>query len=72
MHFTQFIQAVATLVVVSTALPAPNTHVVHEKRGESSSGYVKRARLESSAVIPVRIGLMQTGLEHAHEHLMDV
>jgi len=72
MHFTQVIQAVAILVAISTAHPSPNTHAVHEIRREGSSGYVKRARLESSAVIPVRIGLKQTGLDNAYEHLMDV
>jgi len=72
MHLHHIAQAVAALMAVTNALPAPNTHDVHEIRREGSSGYVKRVRLEGNAVIPVRIGLKQTGLDNAYEHLMDV
>ena len=49
---------------------APAGHVLHEKRG----GVVNypRRRVDSEAVIPVRIGLKQSNLESGYDRLMDV
>jgi len=50
----------------------PNSHVVHEERELVPGRWIKRDRVRSSAVLPVRIGLTQANLDQAHEFLMDV
>lgn len=71
MHLLVVAQAVAALVAVSSAKPITN-HVSHEKRTPGYTQYSKRSRVDSDAVLPIRIGLKQTGLENGYEHLMDV
>ena len=53
-------------------LPAPASHVVHEERDAASERWLKRDRVPSHAILPVRVGLMQSNLDNAHEHLMDI
>ena len=60
--------------VAATAQGAavPNSHVVHEKREVTSSQWVKREKLSSRAVLPMRIGLKQRNLDRGDDFLMDV
>ena len=63
------VTAIAALV---NAAPAPIKHVVHEERTILSKDWTKGARIEKSAVIPMRIGLTQTNLEKGYDYLMEV
>lgn len=54
------------------AAPAPMKHVLHEKRETVSQDWVKGARIERDAIIPMRIGLAQTNLDKGYDYLMDV
>lgn len=60
------------IVAVTGAVPAPIKHVLHEKRETHSYDWVKGARVETDAVLPVRIGLTQNNLENGDEYLMEV
>ena len=53
----------------SLALPA-SKYVVHEKREVPAAD--TRRRLESDAIIPLRIGLRQNNLQTGYDRLMDV
>jgi tripeptidyl-peptidase-1 len=64
-----FVAAVASL---TSAAPASIKHVLHEERQSPPSDYKKGARVEGSAILPMRIGLTQTNLENGYDHLMDV
>ena len=69
MFFESFI--LAFLVATSLAAPFRTRSVLHEKRGSLSK--VKRGdRINSDAIVPVRIGLKQRNLENGYAHLMDV
>jgi tripeptidyl-peptidase-1 len=57
-------------IVHSAAVPS--THVVHEKRDVSTKKWVKREKLSSRAILPMRIGLKQRNLHRADDFLMDV
>ncbi|KAL9095883.1 MAG: hypothetical protein Q9165_001880 [Trypethelium subeluteriae] len=71
MHYSRLILVSSFLCAVN-AFKAPVHHVVHEKRDTTSNKWVKRGTPERRATIPVRIGLVQSSLEDAHGHLMDV
>lgn len=75
MHFSLAF-AVTTLIAFASAKPVPETHVVHEKRGlphhVSASQWVKRDRVDKRAILPMRIGLVQSNLHKGHDWLMDV
>ncbi|CAG7929585.1 unnamed protein product [Penicillium olsonii] len=60
--------AIATL---STAVPAPVKHVLHEKRNLHVD-WVKGERVKRDSVLPVRIGLTQSNLDKGDEYLMAV
>lgn len=60
------------LAAFANALPATVKHVLHEKRDRHSSDWVKRARVDSHAVLPMRIGLAQSNLEKGYDYLMEV
>lgn len=64
--------AVLLTAALSGAVPAPIKHVLHEKREQQSYDWVKGDRVESDAMLPVRIGLTQNNLEKGYEYLMDV
>ena len=66
------LSVVAAIAVLVNAAPAPSSHVVHEERTILSRDWVKGARIEKSAVIPMRIGLTQTNLETGYDRLMEV
>lgn len=63
------------LLVSSTLLTSvmclPTGHVLHEKRQQARSLY-PRQRVDSSAVIPIRIALKQSNLESGYERLLEV
>jgi tripeptidyl-peptidase-1 len=71
MLFRQFC-AILAAAALSGAAPAPVKHVLHEKREERSLDWVKGDRVESNAILPVRIGLTQNNLEKGYDYLMDV
>jgi tripeptidyl-peptidase-1 len=51
----------------------PHTHVLHEKRDAAVlKRWVRREKLDSSAILPMRIGLTQKNLDLGHEFLMEV
>lgn len=69
--------ALAATLTLCEASPAPHssdrgTHVVHEKRSEASSPWVKGPKVDKDAILPIRIGLTQSNLENGYDHLMDV
>jgi tripeptidyl-peptidase-1 len=63
--------AIAALVNAAPS-PSPLKHVLHEERSSPARDWVKGARIESSAIIPMRIGLAQTNLDKGYDLLMDV
>ncbi|KXJ85420.1 protease S8 tripeptidyl peptidase I [Microdochium bolleyi] len=63
---------VAALSGTASALPPSARHVVHEERGSVLKDWVRGARIEKTAILPVRIGLAQTNLDRGHDMLMDV
>ncbi|KAI0482591.1 subtilisin-like protein [Xylariaceae sp. FL0804] len=51
----------------------PRTHKLHERHPPHwGRKWTKRERLQSEAVLPMRIGLKQSNLEAGHEKLMDL
>lgn len=70
MLFRQFCVALA-IASVSTAVPTPVKHVLHEKRGLHVD-WVKGDRVKRDSVLPVRIGLTQGNLDKGDEYLMAV
>lgn len=61
------------LALVAAAVPAPTSHVVHEKRTWTPSAkWVNVGRVEPTHDVVVRIGLKQQNLDRGHEYLMDV
>lgn len=63
---------VVAIAALSNAAPAPIKHALHEKRAAPLSNWVKVARIESSAILPMRIGLTQSNLDKGHDLLMEV
>jgi tripeptidyl-peptidase-1 len=62
----------AAIAAFSTAAPATLRHAVHEKRSTPAKGWVKGARIEGNAILPMRIGLAQKNLEKGYDLLMEV
>lgn len=54
------------------AVPTPAVHVLHEKRSSLPRLWERGSRVESDAILPVRIGLTQNNLENGYQYLMDV
>ena len=59
----------ACTVSCVVAVPAPAPHVVHEKRDYAPLSWTKRARVDPTLLLPVRIGLTQSNLEKGPELL---
>lgn len=60
---------------LTSGLPSAGKYVLHEKRSElaeSTLNIQKRTKLPGGHVLPIRIGLTQSGLESGHDWLMDV
>jgi tripeptidyl-peptidase-1 len=65
--------ASALLATVVAGRSIPDTHVLHERRDvDFPSGLMKRDRVDSSLVLPMRIGLRQSNLDKAEAWLMEV
>ena len=60
------------LAVSVTSLPAPDTYTLHEKREQPLRQWVKRSRVDSGLILPVRIGLTQSNLDKGPELLYEV
>ena len=61
------------LLLVTSSLASPViTHVQHEKRSPKESLWERKARVQADAIIPLRIGLVQTNLEKGYEHLLSI
>lgn len=59
------------VVVVKREIPA--THVVHERQMEHwARSWVKKRKVADSALLPMRIGLKQSNLDHGRELLMEM
>jgi tripeptidyl-peptidase-1 len=66
----------ASLVFLSLALnvissPASG-HVLHEKRASAPPLWIKRSKLDTRTVVPVKIALNQRNLERAEDYIWDV
>lgn len=71
----QFISLGLFLASITTIQGAavPHTHVLHEKRDAAVlKRWARREKLDSSTILPMRIGLTQKNLDLGHEFLMDV
>lgn len=66
--------SIGCAILAASALSVPSTHVLHEKRDlfSNSSPWIKRSRISADSVLPVRIGLTQSNLNAAHDHLMRI
>lgn len=62
------VAAVATFVDAAPGFK----HALHEKRESPASDWVKTSRIESTAILPMRIGLSQSNLEKGPDMLMEV
>lgn len=65
----------AALLAAVMALPTAQTtdsHVLHEKRTNTLREWRRGDRVNEDALLPIRIGLVQSNLDDAYEHLMDV
>jgi tripeptidyl-peptidase-1 len=60
---------VTALAALSSAAPFTIKHVVHEERVKPPSEWIKTSRIESSAILPIRIGLTQSNLHKGPEYL---
>lgn len=63
---------VVAIAALADAVPAGLKHAVHEKRDTPGQDWVKSARIDADAILPLRIGLTQTNLESGYDHLMKV
>ncbi|EKG13511.1 Peptidase S8/S53 subtilisin/kexin/sedolisin [Macrophomina phaseolina MS6] len=64
---------VAFSALLSGVVASPvSTHVLHEKRDRLPAGWTKRSRLDSRAVLPMRIALAQRNLHKAYDYLYEV
>ena len=65
----------AAFAVTVQSATIPKSYVLHEKRElgtTSSKKWVKRARISSDTILPMRIGLKQQNLHNGYDMLMDV
>ncbi|KAF4636161.1 hypothetical protein G7Y89_g1916 [Cudoniella acicularis] len=73
MHFSRIsLLGALALALRAAAVPFPASHVVHERRDFVPQAWVKRDRLDSTARVPVRIGMAQNNLDRGHDLLMEV
>jgi len=68
----QLIAAAVAFAIGCHAIPTPATHALHEKRSVVPRLWERGGRIESDAILPVRIGLTQNNLDNGYEYLMDV
>lgn len=70
MFLSQFL--VVAVAAFANAAPAALSHAIHEKRDAPAADWVKSARIDAGAVLPMRIGLTQNNLDAGYDHVMDV
>ncbi|OKL58204.1 hypothetical protein UA08_06451 [Talaromyces atroroseus] len=63
------IASVSALTALAVAAPSSSRHVLHEKRKQPATDWVKGTRIEGSAILPIRIGLTQSNLHQGPEYL---
>lgn len=71
MLFQSLLAALAASSFVQ-AVPVSSPYAVHQKRDAPSSQWVRRNRVERSAVMPMRIALNQRDLHKGYDFVMDV
>ncbi|KAF7909907.1 uncharacterized protein EAF01_003625 [Botrytis porri] len=75
-HLASIVLAVPGIIAAvlpnSDTLSPRSSFVSHEKRNAPHTQWMKRDRIASTALLPVRIGLSQGNLEKGHDFLMDV
>jgi tripeptidyl-peptidase-1 len=54
------------------AFPATTKHPPHERRDVLPDYWAEEARLDGQTVLPVRIGMTQSNLDHGHDMLMEM
>lgn len=67
-----FANLALALPLFASAVPASSPHVQHEKRDFIPSEWEYRTRAKGDAILPVRVGLSQSNLDHGHDVLMDL
>jgi len=67
-----YIAIIAVLAAISETRPAPVSHNLHEKRHIPSQTWIKRDRVSSDALLPIKIGLKQQNLHKGYDYLLDV
>lgn len=72
MALKRVVAALHLSFLATSALPALTKHVVHEDQDLASYRWLKGDRVPPYAILPVRIGLVQSNLDKAHEYLDDV
>lgn len=68
----QYLLAIVVALPFGKTAPTISTHVLHEQRRSQDRRWKRSGRLDSSAVLPMRIGLTQSNLEEGPGLLMDV
>ena len=68
----KLVAALCLLACLASANPVSPVHVVHEKRDSHPARWEKRHRVMSDSILPVRVGMVQSNLDNAHDFLMDV
>ena len=62
----------SAIALTATAAPTSPSYAVHEKRESEPLNWQKYSRVDPSVVLPVRIGLTQSNLEHGSALLDEV
>jgi len=74
--FVNIAACALAIAQICAALPSSATYVMHEQRSALADGGLqtiqKRSKLPNGHILPMRIGLTQSGLEEGHDWLMDV
>ncbi|KAK9776698.1 putative Peptidase S53 domain-containing protein [Seiridium cardinale] len=68
----QYLLAAVVALPLCSAAPTTSSHVSHEQRRSQDRLWTRSNRVDSSAVLPMRIALTQSNLEKGPELLMEV
>ena len=63
MAWKTLVSGLALAAAIVNALPAPSSHIVHERRDSLHPRWLKRDRVPSHKKLPMRIGLTQSNLD---------
>lgn len=73
MKTTLFAVALAAFVTLGDSIPTSGpVYTLHEKRSSLPRLWARGDRVNSDAIVPIRIGLTQSNLENGYAHLMEV